>query len=92
MGRHLVGLARRGLTGKARQRLAMPLLRERTGWTSEKANRPRGPRVEYDVERAARAILESELPDDFAEYLETGGRPGAAPGRAISPARPAPRP
>lgn len=32
-------------------------------------------RVEYDVERAARAILESELPDDFANYLKTGGRP-----------------
>ena len=32
-------------------------------------------RVEYDVERAARAILESELPDDFADYLRTGGKP-----------------
>ena len=32
-------------------------------------------RVEYDLERAARAIRESELPDDFAEYLETGGMP-----------------
>jgi predicted phosphodiesterase len=32
-------------------------------------------RVEYDVERAARAILESDLPDDFAEYLRTGGQP-----------------
>lgn len=31
-------------------------------------------RVEYDVERAAHAIRESELPDDFAEYLETGGK------------------
>lgn len=34
-------------------------------------------RVEYDVEAAARAILESDLPDDFAEYLQTGGRPAA---------------
>lgn len=35
-------------------------------------------RVEYDVERAVRAIRDSELPDDFAEYLRTGGRSGAA--------------
>ncbi|MEX0891349.1 MAG: metallophosphoesterase family protein [Gemmatimonadota bacterium] len=32
-------------------------------------------RVEYDVARAAAAIRESELPDDFAEVLETGGMP-----------------
>ena len=32
-------------------------------------------RVEYDVEAAARAILASELPDDFAEHLRTGGKP-----------------
>ncbi len=32
-------------------------------------------RVEYDVDQAARAILESDLPGDFAEYLRTGGRP-----------------
>ena len=32
-------------------------------------------RVEYDLRRAASAIRESELPDDFAEYLETGGAP-----------------
>ena len=31
-------------------------------------------RVEYDVERVAVAILESELPDEFAEVLRTGGR------------------
>ena len=30
-------------------------------------------RVAYDVQRAARAIRESDLPDDFAGYLETGG-------------------
>jgi predicted phosphodiesterase len=35
-------------------------------------------RVAYDVEAAARAILASELPDDFAAYLRTGGRPGPA--------------
>jgi diadenosine tetraphosphatase ApaH/serine/threonine PP2A family protein phosphatase len=32
-------------------------------------------RVEYDVERAMRAICESDLPHDFAEYLRTGGQP-----------------
>ena len=32
-------------------------------------------RVEYDIERAASAIRESELSDDFADYLETGGMP-----------------
>jgi predicted phosphodiesterase len=37
-------------------------------------------RTEYDVERAARAILDSELPDAFAEDLRHGGtkRAGAA--------------
>ncbi|HUG42486.1 MAG TPA: metallophosphoesterase family protein, partial [Longimicrobiales bacterium] len=32
-------------------------------------------RVEYDLERAASAIRESDLRDDFAEYLETGRMP-----------------
>jgi predicted phosphodiesterase len=31
-------------------------------------------RVEYDVERAMRGIRESDLPDDFAEFLRTGNR------------------
>lgn len=35
-------------------------------------------RVDYDVEEAARGILASELPHDFAEYLRTGGKPAAA--------------
>ena len=30
-------------------------------------------RVEYDVEEAARAIIASELPDEFADFLRTGG-------------------
>jgi predicted phosphodiesterase len=30
-------------------------------------------RVAYDVDEAARAILESELPDEFAEVLRSGG-------------------
>jgi hypothetical protein len=30
-------------------------------------------RVAYDVEAAALGIVESTLPDDFAEYLRTGG-------------------
>jgi predicted phosphodiesterase len=39
-------------------------------------------RVEYDIDRAMQGIRESELPDDFAEYLRTGGR---APASAPSP-------
>jgi len=31
-------------------------------------------RVEYDVERTARAILESDLPHEFADYLRLGGK------------------
>ena len=31
-------------------------------------------RVEYDVERAARAIVDSTLPAEFAEYLRSGGK------------------
>jgi predicted phosphodiesterase len=33
-------------------------------------------RVVYDLERARQGILESELPDDFAAHLATGGKPG----------------
>ncbi len=32
-------------------------------------------RVEYDIERTTLAIRDSDLPDDFAEHLRTGGRP-----------------
>lgn len=32
-------------------------------------------RVEYDVEKAFRAIKDSDLPDDLAEFLRTGKRP-----------------
>jgi len=35
-------------------------------------------RIEYDVEHAARAIIESDLPNDFAEYLRSGGKTTAA--------------
>jgi predicted phosphodiesterase len=35
-------------------------------------------RVEYDVGAAMLAIQDSELPDDFAEYLRTGGKPAPA--------------
>jgi predicted phosphodiesterase len=34
-------------------------------------------RVEYDVEEAACGILASELPDEFANFLRTGGKPAA---------------
>jgi diadenosine tetraphosphatase ApaH/serine/threonine PP2A family protein phosphatase len=36
-------------------------------------------RVEYDLECTTAGILESDLPDDFAEYLRTGGMPRPAP-------------
>jgi hypothetical protein len=32
-------------------------------------------RVEYDVAKTAKAIKTSDLPDEFAECLATGGRP-----------------
>lgn len=35
-------------------------------------------RVEYDVDRAASAIIESTLPDEFAWYLRSGGKSLAA--------------
>ena len=35
-------------------------------------------RVAYDVERAARGILESELPAAFADHLRHGGQPAAS--------------
>ncbi len=35
------------------------------------------PRVAYDVDRAANAILGSALPHEFAEFLRTGGKPAA---------------
>ena len=31
-------------------------------------------RVEYDIDAAARAIIASELPDEFASFLRTGGK------------------
>lgn len=31
-------------------------------------------RVDYDLERVVRAIRESALPDEFAEFLQTGGK------------------
>jgi predicted phosphodiesterase len=34
-------------------------------------------RVDYDIERTMKAIRESELPDEFAEQLRTGGMPGS---------------
>jgi len=48
-------------------------------------------RVAYDVDRAARAILDSELPNDFAEYLRTGGI-GSAPPQPGNSARALDRP
>ena len=39
-------------------------------------------RVEYDVEEAARGIIASELPDEFADFLRTGGKAPAVPASA----------
>jgi predicted phosphodiesterase len=36
-------------------------------------------RVEYDVEAAARGVVEAGLPAEFADFLRTGGRQGADP-------------
>jgi predicted phosphodiesterase len=36
-------------------------------------------RVGYDVERTARAIADSELPNEFAEQLRVGGKPEVKP-------------
>ena len=44
-------------------------------------------RVEYDLEAAMEGIRGSELPDDFAEYLATGGMPKAPSHGHASPAR-----
>jgi predicted phosphodiesterase len=46
-------------------------------------------RVPYDVERAAQAIRQSELPDEFAAFLETGG--ASAPVAPVAPVAPAHR-
>jgi hypothetical protein len=35
-------------------------------------------RVEYDLDRAVREIRDSDLPNEFTEYLRTGGRPVVA--------------
>jgi predicted phosphodiesterase len=37
-------------------------------------------RVEYKLEEAVTAIRRSELPDDFADYLASGGKPAVAGG------------
>jgi predicted phosphodiesterase len=39
-------------------------------------------RVEYDLAAAMAGIRGSDLPDDFAEYLATGGRPRTSPASA----------
>ena len=36
-------------------------------------------RVQYDLERAMRGIRESDLPNEFAEYLRSGGQPAVTP-------------
>lgn len=36
-------------------------------------------RVEYDVESAARGVVPAGLPEEFAEFLRTGGKPAGVP-------------
>ena len=48
-------------------------------------------RVEYDIERAMRGILESDLPHEFASYLRTGGHSVAAPKQSSSSGSPVAR-
>lgn len=36
-------------------------------------------RVEYDVEAAAEGVVAAGLPEEFAEFLRTGGKPAALP-------------
>jgi predicted phosphodiesterase len=43
-------------------------------FTSQSAVETEIVRVEYDIERACAAIEESTLPNDFADYLRTGGK------------------
>jgi diadenosine tetraphosphatase ApaH/serine/threonine PP2A family protein phosphatase len=38
-------------------------------------------RVEYDLKRTMAAIRGGELPDEYAEFLATGGLPGGVPER-----------
>lgn len=45
------------------------------GMAADESSRVEFVRVEYDVARAMDAIRASELPNDFAEYLRTGGKP-----------------
>ncbi|HEX8211981.1 MAG TPA: metallophosphoesterase family protein [Longimicrobium sp.] len=41
-------------------------------------------RVEYDLERAMDGIRRSDLPEEFAEYLRTGGKPALTPPTPLS--------
>jgi len=51
----------------------------RAGYTvvelGDESTRVEHVRVEYDVDRAIHGIRESDLPNDFAEFLRTGNRP-----------------
>jgi hypothetical protein len=35
-------------------------------------------RTSYDIDRAVQGVLDSELPDAFADYLRSGGGAGSA--------------
>lgn len=40
--------------------------------------RPEFVRVQYDIERAVAGVRATGLPEEFAEFLQTGGKPGVA--------------
>src|ERR1043166_163488 len=67
-GVHFVNTGSVGRPKDGDWRAGYVLLSTEEAWTAEFR------RVEYDSEAAARAIIASELPDDFAEYLRSGGR------------------
>jgi predicted phosphodiesterase len=49
--------------------------------TDESGTRTEFVRVSYDVDEAARAIRDSDLPDEFAEILKSGGAPALTTGK-----------
>ncbi len=49
--------------------------------TGESGTRAEFVRVNYDVDEAARAIRDSDLPDEFAEVLKSGGAPALTTGK-----------
>jgi diadenosine tetraphosphatase ApaH/serine/threonine PP2A family protein phosphatase len=64
---HLINVGTAGRPKDGDPRAAYALIDVRDGLRAE------FPRVEYDIEAAARAIEATDLPHEFAEVLRTGG-------------------